>query len=183
MIKTERIKKFIFKPKDMQLKSIKHHKELSEETYCFSAYLYILDMKICKVSNRGRGGSNDIDFGFNDDFETWEFIQSLERWCLKNLPKWYFEYEDKYVPKSLETWITEQVDDFVNWKDFEKSWKNRVLFVKPAEIGLYEFKAKPTKENLQQLVKENPTYTFLNKMTKQSAFMLYMENTAWLKKL
>ena len=30
---------------------------------------------------------------------------------------------------------TEQVDDFVNWKDFEKSWKkNRVLFIKPAEI-------------------------------------------------
>jgi hypothetical protein len=44
MTKLEKIKDFCFTPKDMQLKAIKHYPSMSQETYCYEANLYILDV-------------------------------------------------------------------------------------------------------------------------------------------
>ena len=124
MTKLEKIKDFCFTPKDMQLKAIKHYPSMSQETYCYEANLYILDVKICRVHNVGRGGSDDFDLEdpnlLGAGFLTWEYIQKLDEWCKRNLPKWYFEYRKEYVSKSLEVWLSEQVTEYVNWKEFNK---------------------------------------------------------------
>jgi|TARA_R110000803_G_scaffold206453_1_gene273710 hypothetical protein len=179
--KLEKIKDFCFSPKDMQLKAIKHYSSMSEETYCYEANLYILDVKICRVSNRGRGGGDDFDFEeltlSGIGFINWKFVQDLNDWCLKNLPKWYFEYRKEYCPKSLETWCAEQVDDFVNWKEFNKALKKSVLYLDPTKDVLYEFNLKPTSESINKCKEKFPNHTFLNNIAKYEAFKIYMEKT------
>ena len=181
MTKLEKIKDFCFTPKDMQLKAIKHYPSMSQETYCYEANLYILDVKICRVHNVGRGGSDDFDLEdpnlLGAGFLTWEYIQQLDEWCKRNLPKWYFEYRKEYVPTSLEAWLGEQVTEYVNWKEFNKAYKKSILFVRPDDKELCEFIAKPTKEHIDVLTKRHPKYTFLHNIEKDTAYKLFIERT------
>ena len=172
----EQIKNFNFKPEDMQLKRIKHYPSMSEETYCYEANLYILDKKICRVSNRGRGGSDDFDIETSDVFN-YDFLQKLDDWCKKNLPKWYFEYQKKYVPTSLEAWLGDQVTKYINQQEFNKAMRKTVLYIDPDKKGLFEFVAKPTNEHLQILQFRNPKFKFLQSIPRDEAFKLYMELT------
>jgi hypothetical protein len=73
---------------DIQIKNVKEVKELSEETICFTASLYVDNKKVGTVSNRGYGGDNDYHF----DQES--IYNELNEWCKKNLPKWKFEGEE-----------------------------------------------------------------------------------------
>ena len=181
MNKIEQIKNFNFKPEDMELKAIKHYPSMSEETYCYEANLYILDKKICRVHNRGRGGSDDFDF---EDptlpctgFLNWQYVQELDDWCKKNLPKWYFEYQNKYVPTSLEAWLGDQVTKYINQQEFNKAMRKSVLYINPDKKGLFEFLTKPTSEHLEILKFRNPKFKFLQSIPRDEAFKLYMELT------
>jgi len=46
----------------VELKNVKIHRDMSEETTCFSATLYIDGVKAAMVANRGTGGVHDIHF-------------------------------------------------------------------------------------------------------------------------
>jgi len=46
--------------KNLSLKNLKFHEDMSEETPCFSADLYENGKLIAYVSNRGHGGCNDV---------------------------------------------------------------------------------------------------------------------------
>ncbi len=45
---------------DFQLKKVKVHDDMSEETMCFSAELWENGKHVANVSNRGHGGCNDV---------------------------------------------------------------------------------------------------------------------------
>ena len=176
MNKIEKIKNFCFYPKDMQLKAIKHYPSMSEETYCYEANLYILDVKICRVHNRGRGGSDDFDIETSHVFN-YDFLQKLDDWCKKNLPKWYFEYQKKYVSTSLEVWLGEQVTEYVTRKEFNTAMRKNVLYINPNKKGLFEFIAKPTDKHIEILEHRNPQLKFLHLMPRDEAFKLFKELT------
>lgn len=59
-----------------ELKKVKIHDDMSEETMCFSAELWVDGKHLADVSNRGHGGSNDFyvhkPFKYNDiaEFDT-----------------------------------------------------------------------------------------------------------------
>jgi hypothetical protein len=65
---------------EVTLKNLKVHKDMSEETLCFSASIYIDGKKSGRVSNRGHGGPHMIHF---DDpvvaqrFTAWADAQDL----------------------------------------------------------------------------------------------------------
>lgn len=46
--------------KNLSLKNLKFHEDMSEETPCFSADLYENGKLIAHVKNNGRGGCNDV---------------------------------------------------------------------------------------------------------------------------
>ena len=181
MTKLEKIKDFCFSPKDMQLKAIKHYPSMSEETYCYEANLYILDTKICRVTNRGRGSCDDFDFFetnlLSKNYIDYQFIQDLDNWCKKHLPKWHFEYKDEYVPKSLEVWCNEQLSEHIDWKDFKKAMSKSVLYLLPTKDTLYEFVLKPTKDNIKRCLDKFPNHTILQAIPQSQAFDIYMEKT------
>lgn len=49
-----------FMPADIELKAVKVHEELSEETYAYTASLYINGKKVADVSNHGHGGPDSL---------------------------------------------------------------------------------------------------------------------------
>ena len=119
MNKIEQIKNFNFKPEDMELKAIKHYPSMSEETYCYEANLYILNVKICRVHNRGRGGADDFDFEeptlLGRGFLTWKYVQEIDDWCKKNMPKWYFKYQKEKQ--------AENEDDIFSYREYRAQYK------------------------------------------------------------
>jgi hypothetical protein len=58
-----------------ELKNVKINKQLSEETTCFSATLYVEGKKTAIITNRGCGGEDEIPQIFDnplfDEFENW----------------------------------------------------------------------------------------------------------------
>lgn len=46
----------------LELKNVKEYEELSEETCCFTADLYMDGKKVATAKNDGRGGCNDVYF-------------------------------------------------------------------------------------------------------------------------
>ena len=58
----------------IELKNLKHHPDMSEETECFSASIYYDGRKVGEVRNEGRGGCNWpewTDKAVMDQFEAW----------------------------------------------------------------------------------------------------------------
>ena len=43
----------------IEVKAVKVHHDMSEETLCFSGNLYVDGKKICQISNRGNGGCHE----------------------------------------------------------------------------------------------------------------------------
>lgn len=65
----------------IEIKNVKIHDELSDETTCFSATLYINGKRAAAVTNRGGGGPHE--YGFKDrkletEFFAWAEAQSAE---------------------------------------------------------------------------------------------------------
>lgn len=60
--------------KNLSLKNLKFHEDMSEETPCFSADLYENGKLMAHVSNRGHGGCNDYQPAKG---KTWKDIQHL----------------------------------------------------------------------------------------------------------
>jgi len=62
----------------VELKNLKIHRDMSQETTCFSATLYIDNVKVGEASNTGRGGNNMVrmvDFKLQRKFE--DYCRSL----------------------------------------------------------------------------------------------------------
>jgi len=171
-----KIRTFKFYAKDMELKAIKQYESMSEETYCYEANVYILGVKVGRVSNRGHGGCDDWD-GDHDKGFNHSWLAELDIWCHKSLPKWYSKWSDSWNQKSFEIWCHEQVEKHIDEREFNKAMK-KTLFIDPSEPKqISYFKSKPTKENLEILKRRNPDYIFLHDMIKAQAFKTFMENT------
>lgn len=67
---------------ELSLRKVKYYAELSEETPCYTAELYMDGKKVATVKNDGRGGSTDVYYT-----EGWqsESAQKLEEYAQNNL--------------------------------------------------------------------------------------------------
>ena len=119
----------------IEIKNIKHVESMSEETFCFSANLYVDGKKIGAVSNRGHGGCHEYDF--NNDT-----VRELNQWCKENLPTWSMDDDQEYET-DLEMHISNLVADFLDTKHIKKLLKNSVVVMddtcKEGECFLYKF--------------------------------------------
>jgi len=65
----------------LTLKKVKVYEAMSEETICFSADLYEDGKLVAHVSNRGQGGSNEIDPAKGLRYEDVAHIDNLDTEC------------------------------------------------------------------------------------------------------
>lgn len=98
----------------IELKSIKIHYGLSEETFCFTANLWIDGSKICQVSNHGHGGSDDYDCNY-------KIIQDLEERIKLTFGQYQSEYGNKDMfDYSLEILTGEILNQFTADQEVKK---------------------------------------------------------------
>lgn len=66
---------------NLSLKKVKYYAELSEETPCYTAELYMDGKKVATIKNDGRGGSTDVHYT-----EGWQSksAQKLEEYAQNN---------------------------------------------------------------------------------------------------
>jgi hypothetical protein len=162
------------KPK-IELKNLKHAEFASEETYCYSASLYVDGKKFATVSNDGRGGCDDVH---PVKGKTWEDLRELEKAIKETYPS--MVYSGVTLEPDLETVCSELVTRFLQKKDFKKTLK-RITYTKPGEKGIFQLPAKykPTAEHIAGVKKVNEWFqkvTVLNELPEEEAFELYLAN-------
>ena len=118
----------------IELKNIKHYENMSEETFCFNANLYVDGTKVGEVCNRGTGGCHE--YGFHH-----ETVNELNLWCKQNLPK--CSIEDKEYETDLEQHISNLVADFLDTKHLKSLFNKSVVVMddtcKKGEFWEYKF--------------------------------------------
>lgn len=102
----------------IELKQVKHYERLSEETNCFSAFIYVNGIKCASAENRGVGGNTDIwplDIKFKD------LVKQAEDFC-KTMPPYIFSDGDT-MPYTLEILVDELLEKYLDEKHKEKHAK------------------------------------------------------------
>lgn len=109
-----------------ELKNFKYLEELSEETTCFSAMLYVNEQKLAECKNEGHGGSTCVDILKNRE----EFGKEVEDF-LKTQPKKKIPEYGIELDINLEYIVDKLVDDCILAKELqkiEKKAKNHLVF-------------------------------------------------------
>jgi hypothetical protein len=106
-----------------ELKAIKVNERLSEETFCYSANIYVGKTKVAEVSNHGHGGC-DNQYPINK--EKWQELVD----AVNELPD---EEKEIYgttitLEPTIEQLCWDQVADYLQVQDFKKSIRNKVAF-------------------------------------------------------
>lgn len=100
---------------EFELRSFKYLESRSEETYCFSALLYVNGMKLADCGNDGHGGSTDIRF-FPECTEMGRTIESFLRTQPKVKPRGF----DMELDFNLEYIIDELVQKLLEERELKK---------------------------------------------------------------
>lgn len=106
----------------VSLKSIKYSESLSEETYAFTATLYLDGQKIGYVKNDGRGGCNDVDLIDRGAYG------ELNKYA-ESLPPVKSEFSSEDLPMDLDFLISTLVEEYLVKKDEQKEKKRMDNFV------------------------------------------------------
>ena len=105
----------------IELKAVKVHHDMSEETLCFSANLYVDGKKICEISNRGCGGSHEY-------FMPVSVSKKLNDWCKANLPKWSM-FDGEEMDTDFELHISHLVSEYDQKKYLKSLIKRKIVVV------------------------------------------------------
>ena len=165
---------------NLELKNIKVHIGLSEETYAYTASLYCDGRKIANVKNDGHGGP---DYQHPAKGFTYDDIKAVDQWCRANLPRWVssFRQREKH-DTNLEMWCGQQVETHLIKQDMKKAMRSKVLFIKSsAEKPVYQVGYTKVRRLSEQHVntltqcvkKDHPNAVILNKLPDGEALDIY----------
>ena len=93
----------------IELKSFKHYQKLSEETYCFTANIYVNGIKCGTAENRGIGG--ETDYSSDRRMGSDELIKQAEQYCL-GLPSETLVMGDRTITLNMN--LCNYIDNFVD---------------------------------------------------------------------
>jgi hypothetical protein len=163
---------------NIELRNIKTHAGLSEETHAYTATVYWNGRKAIEVSNHGHGGG---DMQYPVAPFTYDDVTYIDAICENELPMWGSQFdpdEGDTHRTDLEMWCSEEVNDFLSARDLKRKLKSRALFTMPDEKGLFEIKyrgRKPYDAALGDNVeKRNEGAKLLNRMTFDEALKAYL---------
>jgi hypothetical protein len=91
----------------VELKKVKFHEDMSDETNCFSAEVWTDGKYLAHVRNDGQGGCHMYDVNHSTDHARWE---AFSAWCKAQPLEFNFEYEDQIVNKLFDEWLKADCD-------------------------------------------------------------------------
>lgn len=101
---------------EFEIKNFKYLESRSEETYCFSAVLYVNGKKVADCGNSGQGGPTDVYF-----LSQYKEMERDIKDFLKSLPK--IKYENCEFDRTLEYIVDELVEELLKAKELKKLMK------------------------------------------------------------
>ena len=115
------------KKPEITLKNIKHHVGLSEETYCYTATIYVDNKRWGTTENRGHGGSDNICAFTGGHQEVGRLNALVKASC----PKWgsEFEYGVEYET-DLEMALHDLVTDWIREKELKSQLRRKWTYVR-----------------------------------------------------
>lgn len=137
----------------IELKSVDYSKQMSEETSCFSAQVYIDGRRVGSVLNHGHGGCHQY---------TGEAEAILSAHA-KGLPKVQSDLVDETDPSGFfcyapdaDSLIDEALETYLMTRDLKRHLASKILFTKKGEPGIYQSgKLTPGQKNI---IKTNPSW-------------------------
>jgi len=85
----------------VELKKVKYHEDMSDETNCFSAEIWVDGAKLADVSNNGQGGSN-MYYPVEGINHRWA---EFSDWCHTQPLEYDFDHEDQVVDALFTVWL------------------------------------------------------------------------------
>ena len=130
---------------NLEMKSIKHFASGSEETYCYTAVVYLDGKPFAHVSNNGHGGSDSVHHHEKSPLikvkGAWnKKFQQIEEY-FASLPKTdvgKYEWSPEGFDQKFEYWCADQVFKFLQKKDMKKEF-NKYVIAKLKEDGEFRF--------------------------------------------
>jgi hypothetical protein len=124
------------------LKKIAYHATLSEETNCFTADVYVDGKKAFLASNRGHGGSTDVN-PITPGEEGRALLAKVDAWLIANKPQVVLQKAEGNTPAmtcphNLEWEVDTQVDAFVHTTTTKAALRRKVLFTHKEKPGIFE---------------------------------------------
>ena len=105
----------------IELKNFRFYDRLSEETYCFTANIWVNGTKCGSAENRGYGG--ETEYHNEGTEESKKLLKQAEEYCLKLPPiVWQSSVSGKDLDMNLTRYIDELVSALV--KKTKQAWGN-----------------------------------------------------------
>lgn len=160
----------------IEIRNVKHHPDLSEETEAFSADLIINGQRIGAVSNRGIGGCDD----FHGDHVAYD---AADRWLRANRPGWSLDHNcppECLHPHTIEDEVSSLLAKHIGMKQMASDLRRNLIFRREGEGGLYTIRVKaphkPSDPAVQaRLIATYPGATILNALPIEEAWTIYSE--------
>jgi hypothetical protein len=158
----------------IELKSLNVMLGRSDETYCYTASLYVNGKKIGDVGNSGMGGPDD----FRGDMTK---FQEADTWVSQNMPQMHL-YDDHSIPMTIELLCGSIVEDSLLKKDLKKSLAKEVILEIPGTKGLQSMRwkgvRKITEAHILSAQKSYPKANILNTLPFDDALKIFKQQSA-----
>lgn len=148
----------------LELKNIKVHEDMSEETTCFSAALYANGKKVAVCRNDGRGASTNVYF---TDLHS-DLAGEVMRYCKDNPVIDYYNGK-KYEWTGVEHLVDDLLYKHLYEKDLKKQQKKK-LVLHDSSKGDREYVVHATltlKMPISEFMENEVTKTFLKNKIKE----------------
>lgn len=142
----------------LELKNIKVHEDMSEETTCFSATLYANGKKVATCKNDGRGGSTYVHF---IDIHS-DLAGRVMKYCKENPIANYYR-GTKYEFHGVDHYVDDLLYKHLYEKDLKK-WQKKKLVLHDPSQGDKEYVVHATltlKMPVSEIMENEVTKTFL----------------------
>jgi len=170
---------------NLEMKSIKHFASGSQETYCYTAVVYLDGKPFADVSNDGHGG---CDYVHPHDKSPLTKVQGawrkkydeIEEYfaSLPNLDVGVHDWMPEGLSQSFELWCGEQVTNFLDKKELKRLMNRCVVaqIKRDGELKVYQWnkpKGKPDWLLKEMIKKENSDATILNDLSEADALDIW----------
>jgi hypothetical protein len=158
------------------LKNLKTMPSLSEETTAYTATVYVDGVKLCEASNTGQGGEDRFHPVAG---KTYADIAEVEARIKATYPKFDLSEGLGQIDMDLSLVISEVMAEAEWLKDYRRTTKSKVLYIKPGEKAVYQMKivkGRALEEHYAFLRGKTPDAIILNEKPEAEGLALYKAN-------
>lgn len=162
------------------IKNLKTMESLSEETTCYTATVYVDGVKWGESSNTGNGGEDRVrTYGEGNSYDA---VRELDALIAETYPKFNLAYGDEpenLIDMDLSLVIGDLIAEDRWLKDYRRTVKAKVLYIKPGEKAVYQMKVvkgRALADHYAFLRGKQPDVTILNEKPEAEGLELYKAN-------